>query len=181
MTCSINKSQLIRAGCIEFKVGLLGLLIFLFLCDHCVADAKTLNEFFYINMILLVGVVQVFKEQIVLKVNVGHSRSVILVFRISASVRDFCNSHALKIHNVFCERAGFVREDIMDHSKFLIKVAGLAAGRLVFLLIINHPVPADVDSLSKLDHLESDQKTDGNEIHQGKEPGSKVKSCFCRN
>jgi hypothetical protein len=69
----------------------------------------------------------------------------------------------------------------MDHSKFLIKVAGLAAGRLVFLLIINHPVPADIDSLSKLDHLESDQKTDGNEIHQGKEPSSKVKSCFCSN
>jgi len=88
-----------------------------------------------------------------------------LGFRILASVRDFSNSHALKVHNVFRERSSFVREDIVFHSKFLIKIARLAAGSLVFLFVINHPVPADVDSLRELNHLEGDQETDGNEIH----------------
>lgn len=72
-----------------------------------------------IGMIL---VVQVVKKLFILKIHICNAWLVLLLCGFLQAVLERTDGNPFKLHDVLCEGAGFVRKNVVDHTKFLIQI-----------------------------------------------------------
>jgi hypothetical protein len=153
----------------------------LLLYYDCMADTQDLNEsptvlvlpLICLNIVSLSLEIILIKFRII-KINICKTLLVHFLWRIWHSIALCASCEFLELHNVLCKSACLIREDIVNHTKFLIQVTWLHLSWHVFLHIINHIVPGDELSLNELDYFESDHQRDRHQVHEDDEPSAKL-------
>ena len=62
-------------------------------------------------------------------------------------------------HDVLCERASLVAEDVLDLTQLLIQGGGSGLGRGVGRSVVHHPVPVDVVAVPQPNDLHTDPES----------------------
>ena len=89
----------------------------------------------------------------VFKIDICYSFIIHLWFWIAAPVALSTSAEFLELHNVLCQCASFVREDVIHHSQFLVEIARLSFGGKSLLWTINQMIRLYELALEELDHF----------------------------
>ncbi len=68
------------------------------------------------------------------------------------------NGALLEGHDVLRERAGFIREDVLDLAQLLVQRGGSGFGRRVFISVVHLQIPVNELTLTQADHLHAERE-----------------------
>lgn len=67
------------------------------------------------------------------------------------------NGALLEGHDVLRERAGFIREDVLDLPQLLVQRGGSGFGCRVFVSVVHLQIPVNELTLTQADHLHTER------------------------
>ena len=173
MAGSIDQGQLVGTRGVVGDI-LVALLVNFHVCDDRVAQAERLVEAFQVLVVLVVGIFDVIVEIGVLKVHVCDARGIVERLRIIFAVFEAARGETLELHDILRQGAGLIAEYVVDHSKLLVQIRGLHASLKTSALIADGNVVRDEVSLTEVDKLKCDKKSNGHKVHKSDEPNSQV-------
>ena len=115
----------------------------------------------------------------ILKVEVGHlfvgsisahsciRRVTIICLTSINAIGEGADAHLFELHQVACECASFIREDIVDLAELLIQVRCLHLGTQVLVHVVDLCVPLDELGLEEFHHLHGHYQRDRYEVAVG--------------
>ena len=122
----------------------------------------------------MISILDVILEFRVLEVDISDTWWILKWLRIIYSIFELTSWETFKLHDVLCESASFIAEDIVHHAQLFIQVWRLNWGLEPCLLVTNLNVDRDEVSLDEINHFQSHQERNRDKVHQSYEPDSSL-------